>query len=83
MKVSSSNYGLLMILLLACGAAQIYADYRTCITGPCARKKMACPAECPKANPTDPKVRKVCRLNCNSPICKTECKRKCLFTTVI
>lgn len=75
MKVSGSNYGLLMILLLACGATQIYADYRTCISGPCAHKKMACPAECPKSNPTDPKVRKVCRLNCNSPICKTECKR--------
>ncbi|KAG5235534.1 DNA-directed RNA polymerase [Salix suchowensis] len=57
-------------------ATQIYAEYRTCLTGPCARLKLACPSECPEANPTDPKAKKACRLNCKSPTCKTECKNR-------
>ncbi|CAK7327562.1 unnamed protein product [Dovyalis caffra] len=73
MKVSISN-GLLIILLLVSGASQIYAEFRTCFSGPCARMKLACPAECPQASPTNPKVTKACRLNCNSPLCKTECR---------
>ncbi|KAM1356637.1 hypothetical protein ACFX13_031462 [Malus domestica] len=40
---------------------------------PCFGKQVHCPKECPSTSPTD-KMAKMCHLNCDSPICKAECK---------
>ncbi|KAM1150169.1 hypothetical protein EV2_031597 [Malus domestica] len=40
---------------------------------PCFGKQVHCPKECPSTSPTD-KMAKMCYLNCDSPICKAECK---------
>ncbi|XP_050110689.1 uncharacterized protein LOC126589446 [Malus sylvestris] len=40
---------------------------------PCFGKQVQCPQECPSGSPTD-KMAKMCYLNCDSPICKAECK---------
>ncbi|KAJ1381670.1 Root cap [Sesbania bispinosa] len=42
---------------------------------PCFLKKIPCPAECPSKSPTNPKA-KVCYLDCNSPVCKSQCKNR-------
>ncbi|GLU23435.1 hypothetical protein SLE2022_394370 [Rubroshorea leprosula] len=50
---------------------------RTCVSrkSPCFLKRITCPAECPSIKPNDPEA-KVCYINCNSPICKAECKHR-------
>ncbi|KAG2677917.1 hypothetical protein I3760_12G118700 [Carya illinoinensis] len=73
-----SRNGLLMILLLFLfGAVRIHAEIKTCTSksSPCRFKKMICPAQCPSSSPKDPKA-KVCYINCNSPVCKAECKNR-------
>ncbi|KAH7514160.1 hypothetical protein FEM48_Zijuj11G0059200 [Ziziphus jujuba var. spinosa] len=43
--------------------------------GPCFLKKIRCPTECPFTSPTDPQA-KICSVNCDSPICKAECRKR-------
>ncbi|XP_057797276.1 uncharacterized protein LOC131013218 [Salvia miltiorrhiza] len=42
---------------------------------PCFLKGITCPKQCPTRRPTDPKA-KACFINCDSPICKAECRRR-------
>ncbi|KAJ0103367.1 hypothetical protein Patl1_04563 [Pistacia atlantica] len=79
MKVSSSN-GFLIILLIAVSVAvgiNAAPQSLTCSArkSPCFLKKITCPYECPTTTPSDPKA-KVCYINCNSPICKAECRNR-------
>ncbi|KAL0399355.1 UNVERIFIED_CONTAM: hypothetical protein Sradi_2278800 [Sesamum radiatum] len=64
----------LLLLFLAC-VVDVHGDTITCYTrkSPCFLKQLKCPAECPSKQPTN-SYAKVCHLNCNSPICKPECK---------
>ncbi|KAF7836762.1 root cap/late embryogenesis-like protein [Senna tora] len=66
-----------LILLFASNVMQINASFKTCNNkkSPCFLKKIPCPPQCPLASPFDPKA-KVCYLDCNSPICKTQCKTR-------
>ncbi|XP_009793251.1 uncharacterized protein LOC107817731 [Nicotiana tabacum] len=41
----------------------------------CFLKRFYCPPECPTAYPSQPNA-KVCYLNCNSPMCKPECRNR-------
>ncbi|KAK6154314.1 hypothetical protein DH2020_008562 [Rehmannia glutinosa] len=41
----------------------------------CFLKSITCPIQCPLRRPKDPKA-KACYINCDSPICKAECRRK-------
>ncbi|XP_059440874.1 uncharacterized protein LOC132173394 [Corylus avellana] len=79
MEMMSGRNGLFIILLLFVSAAvQTYGETKTCLSrrSPCFLKKMECPAECPTTtSPKDPKA-KVCYINCDSPICKAQCKRR-------
>ncbi|CAL5341905.1 unnamed protein product [Camellia sinensis] len=78
MKIILSNKCLLIILLLfISGAIQIQAETTTCNKpkSPCFLKKLPCPSECPTPYPSDAKA-KVCYVNCNSPICRAECKTR-------
>ncbi|KAJ0045293.1 hypothetical protein Pint_04452 [Pistacia integerrima] len=79
MKVSSSNSFLIILLIAVSVAVGINAAPQslTCSTrkSPCFLKKITCPYECPKTTPSDPKA-KVCYINCNSPICKAECRNR-------
>ncbi|KAL2245414.1 uncharacterized protein LOC105174757 [Sesamum indicum] len=66
----------LVLLFLVC-VVDAHGDTITCYTrkSPCFLKQLKCPAECPSKQPTS-SYAKVCYLNCNSPICKPECKNK-------
>ncbi|KAK4398406.1 hypothetical protein Sango_1316100 [Sesamum angolense] len=66
----------LLLLFLAC-VVDVHGDTITCYTrkSPCFLKQLKCPAECPSKQPTN-SYAKVCHLNCNSPVCKPECKNK-------
>ncbi|XP_061376613.1 uncharacterized protein LOC133318609 [Gastrolobium bilobum] len=77
MDVSSSNGLTFVLLLFAFYVMHINAETQTCTNrwSPCFLKKIPCPAECPSTYPTNPKA-KVCYLDCDSPICKTQCKRR-------
>ncbi|XP_015953993.1 uncharacterized protein LOC107478366 [Arachis duranensis] len=78
MAISRSN-GLVfvMLLLFACYVMQISAETRTCVQrrSPCFLRRIACPLECPFTSPKDPKA-KVCYIDCESPICKAQCKTR-------
>lgn len=76
---AGSNKSLLIILLFFVSAIlQTRAETKVCYSkgSPCFMKKIQCPTQCPSSSPSDPKVTKVCAVNCNSPICKAECKSK-------
>ncbi|KAB1217208.1 hypothetical protein CJ030_MR4G021113 [Morella rubra] len=76
MEILRRNGLLIILLLFVTGAVQnCTAETKTCIskTSPCHLKKITCPAQCPASTSTDPKA-KVCFVNCQSPICKAECK---------
>ncbi|KAL6202211.1 hypothetical protein ACLB2K_025920 [Fragaria x ananassa] len=76
---AGSNKSLLIILLFFVSAIlQTRAETKVCYSkgSPCFMKKIQCPAQCPSSSPSDPKVTKVCAVNCNSPICKAECKNR-------
>ncbi|XP_061367222.1 uncharacterized protein LOC133310321 [Gastrolobium bilobum] len=79
MAISRSNGLILVLLLFAFCEMQIIAakDNLSCTfrSSPCFRKKIPCPAECPQKSPSDPTA-KVCYLDCNSPICKAQCKHR-------
>ncbi|KAK7342674.1 hypothetical protein VNO80_25630 [Phaseolus coccineus] len=80
MSISSRNSLIyLLVLFFAFCEMQIIAgkDNQTCISrkSSCFGKKVACPNECPQKLPSDPKA-KVCYLDCDSPICQTQCKTR-------
>lgn len=74
---SSSNGALLALFMVyaACGFVHVYGASISCTSrsSPCFLRSMSCPAECPTNSPSNPNS-KVCYVNCNSPICKPECK---------
>lgn len=79
------NKKTLIIVLLFVSAAVLAqskgtSDIKVCYgrKSPCFLKQIPCPKECPLASPTD-KNAKICYLNCDSPICKAECKSKLLL----
>lgn len=77
----SSSKGLIFVLLIfALCVLHINAETQTCTNrrSPCFLKKIPCPSECPLKSPSDPKA-KVCYLDCDSPICKTQCKSKTII----
>ncbi|OWM88679.1 uncharacterized protein LOC116212821 [Punica granatum] len=79
-KSSSNNGGLLAIFLVFAASGLVQVVYGALVAcpyqrSPCFRKKMSCPDECPTNAPTNPKA-KVCYVNCNSPICKPECRNR-------
>eukprot|EP00257_Ricinus_communis_P023549 XP_015583563.1 uncharacterized protein LOC8277671 [Ricinus communis] len=69
----NSKMFLIILLVFVYSAAEIFAATVTCRKGPCFLKKISCPAECPQTTSYEPKA-KVCYLNCNSPVCKPECR---------
>ncbi|XP_065859894.1 uncharacterized protein [Euphorbia lathyris] len=72
----AGNKLLVIVLVLVYSAADIHAGNVTCRSkGPCFLKKLSCPVECPLTTSSNPRE-KVCFLNCNSPICKPECKHR-------
>ncbi|KAK7244372.1 hypothetical protein RIF29_39193 [Crotalaria pallida] len=76
MDVSRSSKGfILVLLLLALCVMHINAvDTQICVNlnSPCFFKKIPCPSECPLMSPSNLKA-KFCFLDCNSPICKSQC----------
>ncbi|EEF28678.1 conserved hypothetical protein [Ricinus communis] len=70
----NSKMFLIILLVFVYSAAEIFAATVTCRKGPCFLKKISCPAECPQTTSYEPKA-KVCYLNCNSPVCKPECRQ--------
>ncbi|CAM8899451.1 unnamed protein product [Rhodiola kirilowii] len=71
---------LLFILLVTVAASLTIAagrETRTCYNkkSRCFLKQIKCPQQCPSTAPKDPKA-KVCYIDCSSPICKAECKRR-------
>ncbi|GAB4846325.1 hypothetical protein Ancab_025331 [Ancistrocladus abbreviatus] len=76
MAISSMNYLLIILLVFASASAQA-PEKRTCLSrkSRCFLKKMVCPPQCPSTNPHSPKA-KVCYINCDSPICKAECRHR-------
>ncbi|ONI12867.1 hypothetical protein PRUPE_4G188100 [Prunus persica] len=76
------NKKTLIIVLLFVSAAVLAqskgtSDIKVCYgrKSRCFLKQIPCPKECPFASPTD-KNAKICYLNCDSPICKAECKKR-------
>lgn len=70
---------LLFVFMLSC-VMHINADTQTCTSrkSPCFLRKLPCPAQCPSKSPSNPKA-KVCYLDCDSPVCKTQCKSKIIY----
>ncbi|XP_059442128.1 uncharacterized protein LOC132174496 [Corylus avellana] len=82
MEMRWNGLFVIIVLLFVSSAAhakteKIKVETKNCPTrrSPCFYKKMKCPAECPTSYPKDPKA-KVCYINCYSPICKAECKKR-------
>ncbi|GFP96738.1 hypothetical protein PHJA_001817900 [Phtheirospermum japonicum] len=80
MVLSSSSKCVLALWLIALPclvAQQAKVGTVTCYTrtSPCFLKPLACPSECPSQQPSNPKA-KACYVNCNSPVCKAECKNR-------
>ncbi|CAK9325157.1 unnamed protein product [Citrullus colocynthis] len=72
----SRNEMSIILLVFLSGLLQIHgADTLTCYRSqsPCRFKQMRCPAECPSKSPSN-HTDKVCYVNCESPVCKAECK---------
>ncbi|CAM8985000.1 unnamed protein product [Rhodiola kirilowii] len=67
----------LVALVVTVASSMPAGEKRTCFNKktPCFLKEFKCPPECPSTAPKDPKS-KVCYIDCNSPICKAECKRR-------
>lgn len=76
MKIISRNCFFIVVLLFVLGIIHVQGANVTCVSrrSPCFAKKLTCPAQCPTTTPANPKA-KVCYINCNSPICRAECKR--------
>ncbi|KAK6134500.1 hypothetical protein DH2020_031734 [Rehmannia glutinosa] len=77
MKILSRKGIFAIWLLFVPCLVQSYVDTITCYTkkSPCFLKQLKCPKECPSKQPSYAKA-KACYLNCNSPICKPECRNK-------
>ncbi|XVF70374.1 hypothetical protein PTKIN_Ptkin11bG0156800 [Pterospermum kingtungense] len=81
MKTFGNNFSLILLLFLISSLVQIHgknvAERKTCFSrrSRCFLRTMTCPAQCPSSKPSDPKA-KVCYINCDSPICKAECKNR-------
>ncbi|KAI8524300.1 hypothetical protein RHMOL_Rhmol13G0139900 [Rhododendron molle] len=77
MMVLSNNCFLIVLLLFVSAGAAQKAEYTTCVNhgSPCLYEKLLCPWECPSPYPSDPQA-KVCYVNCDSPLCQTECKNR-------
>ncbi|GMH24300.1 hypothetical protein Nepgr_026143 [Nepenthes gracilis] len=77
MEASTICSLLIILLLFMAGSVGVDAGTITCYNhgSRCFLKKIICPAQCPTTNPTNPKA-KVCYMNCNSPICKAECRNR-------
>ncbi|KAL9256524.1 hypothetical protein AKJ16_DCAP01914 [Drosera capensis] len=76
----SITKGLLVVLLVLvsnASRAEGRAETRVCFTkrSRCFLKKIKCPKQCPTATPKNPNA-KVCFVDCNSPICKAQCRRR-------
>ncbi|KZV43431.1 hypothetical protein F511_30385 [Dorcoceras hygrometricum] len=72
-----SLWFMFLALILSSLVIQGAVDTVTCTTtnSKCYLQSLSCPSECPQTQPSDSKA-KACYLNCNSPICKPECKKK-------
>jgi len=81
MGVTGMNLLVFVLLVFAFSEMQTIAgakiDNVSCNfrKSPCFAKKIQCPAECPLKSPSDPNA-KICSLDCASPVCKAQCKRK-------
>ncbi|XP_049412732.1 uncharacterized protein LOC125875745 [Solanum stenotomum] len=67
-----------IVILFLAGLTEINGgELITCTNkkSKCFLKPLYCPAECPSKSPSDPKA-KVCYVNCNSPVCKPECRNR-------
>ncbi|KAL1567112.1 hypothetical protein AAHA92_02628 [Salvia divinorum] len=77
MKISISKCVFIILLI---HASQIGAEYEETVVctskkSPCFLKRISCPKQCPTRKPKDPKA-KACFINCDSPICKAECRHR-------
>ncbi|KAM3396112.1 hypothetical protein P3S68_005118 [Capsicum galapagoense] len=66
-----------IVILFLAGVTEINVEYITCTSkkSRCFLRPLKCPAECPSKSPSNPKA-KVCYVNCNSPMCKPECRNR-------
>ena len=85
MKLTLSKCVFIILLIHASHVCAVYEETVVCTNkkSPCYLNKISCPKQCPTRKPKDPKA-KACYINCESPICKAECRRKfshqCLFS---
>ncbi|KAK8527359.1 hypothetical protein V6N13_085193 [Hibiscus sabdariffa] len=79
MKIFGYTSSLIILLLFISALVQIHAaaQLKTCVLrrSRCFLKPLTCPSQCPSSTPSDPKA-KVCYVNCDSPICKAECRNR-------
>ncbi|KAF2285951.1 hypothetical protein GH714_009149 [Hevea brasiliensis] len=80
MKILISSSILVVLLAFISGIilqANAAVEYFSCNYpgSRCSGKYVKCPDECPSTSSENPKA-KVCYVNCNSPHCKPECKRR-------
>ncbi|KAA8523843.1 hypothetical protein F0562_010266 [Nyssa sinensis] len=80
MKIISSSCILIILLFFVSGVVGEVkaAPYSYRCENPsnrCYGRTITCPDECPTGSSEDPKV-KVCYINCDSPICRPECKHR-------
>ncbi|KAH6775679.1 Late embryogenesis abundant protein-like protein [Perilla frutescens var. hirtella] len=78
MKIFSCKSLFIILLICASIFPHIFAQKQenvvcTSKKSPCFLKKITCPTQCPYRKPKDPKA-KACYINCDSPICKAECR---------
>ncbi|KAH1120957.1 hypothetical protein J1N35_004117 [Gossypium stocksii] len=79
--ISNASSLIILFLFISAASVQIHGqgvpERRTCFSrrSPCFLKTMTCPSQCPSTKPSDRKA-KVCYVNCDSPICKAECKNR-------
>ncbi|KAM7251429.1 hypothetical protein ACFE04_023312 [Oxalis oulophora] len=73
-----TKYLLAIMLVFIASVGQLHAQKKVTCTSrqsKCFAHRIVCPRECPDVKSTNPKD-KVCYLDCNSPICKAECKHQ-------
>ncbi|KAK3003479.1 hypothetical protein RJ639_018235 [Escallonia herrerae] len=77
MSILSRSCLLIILLIFVSGVSvQVNGETVTCNRpGPCFLRRLSCPSECPTVYPSDPQA-KVCYVNCNSPICRAECRNR-------
>ncbi|GAB2284558.1 hypothetical protein Dimus_019013 [Dionaea muscipula] len=83
MEISITKGSLRMIFILLGLILSLWVQVQaspqilSCTTkgSPCFLKKIQCPEQCPTESPKD-STAKVCYVDCNSPICKAECRSR-------